>query len=66
MYIVEQQFTAQHTTAQRYHPCIKKHTKHVPIRGCIKRSTYVLYIHCVPFVFLEHEALGICKSPVCT
>ena len=51
---------AQHSTAQS--PCTKQQTKYVPIR-VHKKS---MYVHAcgVQVVFLEHGALGFCKSPV--
>ena len=57
MYVVVEP-RAQHSTAQRNHPCTKQQTKYVPIRVRIKRS---VHIHAcgVPFVFLEHGDLGI-------
>ena len=73
-YVVEylQQYrehsTAQHSIAQRGDPCTKQQTKYVPTRVHIKISTPSIYVHAcgVRVVFLEHGALGICKSPVCT
>ena len=68
-YVVEylQQQYREYSTAQRNHPCTKQQTKYVLIRVHTKTSTG-MYVHAygVRVVFLEHGALGICKSPVCT
>ena len=59
----------EHSKAQRNPPCTKQQTKYVPIRvSYVSKQvcTYQVYACCVPFVFLEHGALSICKSPVCT
>ena len=53
------------TERRGQHSTIPLHTaenQYVPIRVSTKRSMYV-HAFCVPFVFVEHEALGICKSP---
>ena len=64
VYVVEP--LAQQSAPQQRNPlCTKQQTKYVPIRVRIKISMYV-HAFCVPFVFLEHGALGICKSPVYT
>ena len=59
----------EHSKAQRNPSCTKQQTKYVPIRvSYVSKQvcTYQVYACCVPFVFLEHGALSICKSPVCT
>ena len=61
MYVVETR--AQQGAAQS--PCERQQTKHVPIRVRTKGMCTVTAC-CVLFVFLEHGALGIGKSPVYT
>ena len=53
--------TAQHSTAVAQSPLLRAQCKQRP-SSC--RSEYVSKE--VPFVFREHGALGICKSPACT
>ena len=61
-------FNREHSVAQcntaQYH-CTKQQNNYVPI-GIPVNRTIRAYPYCVPFVFLEHGARGICRSPVST